>query len=230
MALRARTMEDLLGPLERPRGGEFLVLTALCAASILGTYTGLDRRDAELLARGHRFFAPATFLDAYIPLWPWMVWVYLSYFVCFFVIMAVTLRDRRVMYEGTVAYVGCALGATAIFAALPSRMDQPSLVGCQGVDCAVLGWFYRVDNGFHIFPSLHVAYPTVVWLFLARYLPRARAPVGLWVLAIWASTVLLRRHYLWDIPAGALLAVGAYALGRRVGGPVARALQRGKGA
>jgi membrane-associated phospholipid phosphatase len=223
-------MESLLGPLVPPRRGEFLALTAVCAVSILGTYTGLDARDEALLARGYHFFAPETGLDAQVPLVPGLVWVYLSYFACFFAIMAVTTRDRRVMYEGTVAYVGCALAATGIFAALPSRMDQPSLSGCGSAACGVLRWFYRVDQGFHIFPSLHVAYPTVVWLFLARYLPRTRAPMALWVLAIWASTVFLKRHYLVDIPAGALLGYGAYLLGRRVGGPLARALPPATGA
>jgi membrane-associated phospholipid phosphatase len=220
------SLRAVLGDREPPTFVEFAALTVLCVAAIYGTYVGLDARDARLLAAGYGFFAPECSLDHLVPLMPAMVWAYVSYFPCFLAIMVVTTQDRRVMYEGTVAYVSCAAMSALCFALIPSRMAQPSLDACHTVSCAMLRWFYRVDNGFHIFPSLHVAYPTMVWLFFARYYPVLRVLFGALVLAIWASTVLLKRHYLVDIPAGIVLGVACSWLALHTGAPLAAAVAR----
>lgn len=213
---RKATLRERFGTLLPPSVPEFLLLTAICVVAIAGSYAGLDARDLRLAAQHHSFFAPALALDARVPFAPWMVVFYLSYFPAFFAPMLVTTADRRVALEGTVGYVAVAALSLAIFWALPSRMDQPDLSGCHSWACATLRVFYEADHGFRIFPSLHVAYPTLVWLYFRRYLPAMRWPFGALVLGIWASTVTLKRHYLLDIPAGVLTALAGYGLSRFV--------------
>jgi membrane-associated phospholipid phosphatase len=65
-------------------------------------------------------------------------------------------------------------------------------------------WFAAV-------PSLHGAYPVLLLLLLLRTKNRL-ALIGVFIYgcAMWASTVILNQHYVIDLVAGAVLAVGAW--------------------
>ena len=161
---------------------------------------------------------PLTRLDDAIPLVPGFIWIYCLFYPGFFIVALVTTADRRVMYQGTVGYIATALIALTFFGLLPSRMEQPSLAGCATASCEMLGRMYRLDDGHHIFPSLHVAYPVCAWLLVRRFLtPWVSRPYLVLVLAIAASTVLLKRHALVDVPAGALTGALGYLAGAWLG-------------
>lgn len=55
---------------------------------------------------------------------------YYSYFVLLFLFSIITIRDRRLMYEGVVGYFGCAVVGFAFFWLVPSRMIQPDISWC----------------------------------------------------------------------------------------------------
>lgn len=203
---------------------EFLLMTILCATAIVCFYFGLDERNHALLRGGHAFFAPGTPLDDMLPLVPEMIWAYYLFYPAFFAVAAITLANRRGMYEAVVTYVTTAAAGFLIFFLLPSRMDQPDVSSCPTVSCRVLDHMYQLDDGFNIFPSLHVAYPVAVWFMFRKYSPQLLLPFGVVVVLIMASTVLLKRHYLWDIPTGALLGYATYRVGQSVGAALAKSL------
>ena len=211
------SIERVVGERTPPGIGEFLVMTAACVAMCSTCYLALNGRNADLLARGVPVFSPELAIDAHIPLQlPW-IWIYYAYFPALFGIALITTADRRVMYEGVVAYFSVAASSLLFFWLLPSRMPPPELGACATIECSMLQLMYDADLGFNIFPSLHVAQPTMITCFFWRYWKPGAVFYGLLTLGIMASTVLLRRHYLVDIPAGAALGVGAYALGRAAG-------------
>jgi membrane-associated phospholipid phosphatase len=203
---------------------EFLLMTILCSTAIVCFYFGLDDRNHALLAQGFPFFAPKTRFDDALPLVPEMIWAYYLFYPSFFAVAAITLANRRGMYEAVVTYVTTAAAAFLIFLLLPSRMEQPDVATCLSLSCRLLNHMYGLDDGFNIFPSLHVAFPVAVWFMFRTYSPKLVAPFGVVVVLIMASTVLLKRHYLWDMPTGALLGYGTFRVGQSVGGALAKTL------
>ncbi len=128
------------------------------------------------------------------------------------------------MYEGVIGYVGTAVVGFLFFLLLPSRMVQPDLSTCTTVACRSLDAMYRLDNGYSIFPSMHVGYATLVWLFFRKYMPELALAVGALVLAIVLSTLLCKRHYIVDLPAAVVMAVVVFRVSQRFGPRLARAM------
>jgi hypothetical protein len=203
--------------LQAPRAIEFTIALVLTAAAMMALYAGLDHRNDRLLASGASFFSPKTSLDDDIALVPITVIAYYSYFPLLFFFAVITGRDRRLMYEGVIGYVGIAIVGFLFFWLLPSRMMQPDISACTTAPCRSLALMYRLDNGYNIFPSMHVGYSTLVWLFFRRYMRELARAVGAVVLAIILSTLLCKRHYVVDIPAAVVMAVLVFALSRRYG-------------
>lgn len=77
----------------------------------------------------------------------------------------------------------------------------------------VTTWLYGSISGNPVaaFPSLHSAYPLLAFLFARTRWPRASLILLAWAAAIWFSVVYLGHHYVIDVVAGILFAIGAYA-------------------
>ncbi len=210
--------------LTRPAAFEFVTALVVTAGAMIVLYTGLDGRNKAMLASGAPFFSPSTSLDDTVSLVPVTVVAYYSYFPLLFFFSILTIRDRRIMYEGVVGYLGTAMIGFLFFWLVPSRMVQPDLAACTTTACRSLDAMYRLDDGFNIFPSMHVGYSTLVWLFFRRYMPELARPVGAVVFAIVVSTLLCKRHYFVDIPLAVAMACVVYPVSCRVGPRLARAL------
>jgi membrane-associated phospholipid phosphatase len=76
----------------------------------------------------------------------------------------------------------------------------------------VTTWLYGSISGNPVaaFPSLHSAYPLLAYLFARNRWPRASLILLAWSAAIWFAVVYLGHHYVIDVVAGILFAVGAY--------------------
>ncbi len=114
-------------------------------------------------------------------------------------------RDARLFLTATRG-VAVVLGVSfATFALLPARVAYPPIGLAPGE------WILRknalfTDHGFNALPSLHVALATWSALSIHDTCPRWRVPIWLTTVAISLSTVLVKRHFVVDVPAGALLA------------------------
>lgn len=67
-------------------------------------------------------------------------------------------------------------------------------------------------NNVAAIPSMHAAYPFLVFLFGLKYFKAKFAWFGLYVLGVWFSIVYLGEHYVLDIVVGAVYALGSYFL------------------
>jgi len=223
-----RAVPARVAPLDPPSPLELLAAVGVCVLVMSGGYMLLAARNAALLADGHAFWEPRLGVDALIPFMPAWTWIYCTYFLALLSLVVVARADRAVMYEVLIAYCGTSLISFACFALWPSRIPLPALDGCPGLGCSTLAFLNRMDGGFNLFPSLHVAQGLVVWLVVRRHLPALAWPAGVLVIGIAVSTVLTKRHFVIDIPAGLACGLLVYLAARRWGGALARLTRRGR--
>lgn len=94
-----------------------------------------------------------------------------------------------------------------IFLIYPVKMIwRPEIVDPHTFFQYLAWFFFKIDQPYNCFPSLHVAYPTFAAIFSYRFLPRV-----FWVnlaLALLTafSVVVIKQHYILDAVAGAGLA------------------------
>jgi membrane-associated phospholipid phosphatase len=182
----------------------FVVFLAMAALVIAGELT-VFALQARMAVNGVPFNSPVTWLDAYIPFSPVWAWPYWAYYG----VLAAAIwlpRNRFELLRLAVGFTFVNFLAYAFFLGYPTVMERPSLEGCESISCGLVGGIYLLDPGYAIFPSLHVANSiyVAIWFFLFKH--PARWPVMLVALAITASAVLIKQHYIIDLPAGVLLA------------------------
>lgn len=190
-----------------------MIVKLVASFGMLALFTtgffGLDN-----LLCGRRFNDVSCALDRRVPLRPEWIWVYLLYYpLCFApLLFPGLLADDGLYLRAAAGFCAQFLAAWVIFYLYPTRMARAPVTGDSPSARAVRG-LYAVDRGYNIFPSLHVANTVYVACLATHFLP---APLSLFFFTaaalVSASTVLIKQHYLADIPAGILLGVGAYAL------------------
>ncbi|MBK8011868.1 MAG: phosphatase PAP2 family protein [Deltaproteobacteria bacterium] len=99
----------------------------------------------------------------------------------------------------------------AVLTAVPSAAGAARFDALIGV--GLFESFYsRNANVFGAMPSLHCAYPTVVFLTARTRGWRWSVPCGLFAILVMFSAVYLNHHYLMDVVVGVAYAVAAFAL------------------
>jgi membrane-associated phospholipid phosphatase len=112
---------------------------------------------------------------------------------------------RRMMRACLLAYAM----AAAFFVVMPVRDADPPLQGASWAE-RLLDWNRAADVTKNAFPSMHVGLAVLLALIGFR-----RSPAWGWGLlacaaVISVSTLLVKQHFVADIPAGALVAFAAY--------------------
>lgn len=186
-------------------------IAAAIAMMVLFTtgFFGLD----NLLCKG-RFNDVSHDLDRRVPLRPRWIWAYLLYYpLCCAPLLFPGLMD----VDGN--YLRAAAGfciqfftAWGVFYFYPTRITRIAVEGDSPSERALRG-LYAVDRGLNIFPSLHVANAVYVACLASRFLSVEWSLLFLAAaILVSASTVLIKQHYLADIPAGAALGALSYAV------------------
>lgn len=98
----------------------------------------------------------------------------------------------------------------------PAVLDAaPSAAGCLGFD-RLLGinyfqsFYSRNTNIFGAMPSLHVAYPVLIFCAVARLGKVWAVSTAAFALLVAFSAVYLNHHWVWDVVIGVVYGVGAY--------------------
>lgn len=181
---------------------KLVISVLLIAASALG-FMRIDEHNAAL-APQLRPLPLETPLDAYVPLVPAFVFAYLLYYP-WMLLPAVALSRREDFRRAFGAFVLLQSIAFVVFLVFPSHMVRPEIAS-SGVAFDLLQWMYRMDRGWNIFPSLHVAHSALVamicWTHRRQWFPIIAIGSGLIAL----STLLIKQHYLLDVPGGFFLA------------------------
>lgn len=184
---------------------ERLFLSLLMIAVCGFAFVRVDAYNASLAATSSPL-PLETPVDAYIPFVPAFVFAYLLYYP-WLLLPALVIRRRDGFFRALLAYVIMQVLAICVYLVFPSRMLRPEIGGLpDGLVTDLITWVYRTDRGWNLFPSLHVAHSSLgamlCWMHRRKAFPLAL----LGALLIAASTVLIKQHYVIDIPAGVLLA------------------------
>lgn len=188
-----------------------------CGIFILVSYVLIAEWNLARFASGTPPIRLETWLDRHVPFVPQAFWIYIGYYLI--AISPAWLARRWSDFKPMViAYgVATALGWVA-WILVPVRMVPPPF-GCAGFTCRVLQGFIDADGGVNVFPSMHVAHSLLAALLHLRHRSPARWLVVAGALGVTVSTVLIRQHYVVDIPAGAAVAAIGWMAAMRVSRP-----------
>jgi membrane-associated phospholipid phosphatase len=143
------------------------------------------------------------------------------------VAFAFWVLERTLFYKYLLALMLMSFAAFVCYLLIP--VAPPRFAGAFGETLAVTDiardtftqlhfapvttWLYGNISGNPVaaFPSLHSAYPLLAYLFARKRWPRGSLVLLAWSAAIWFAVVYLGHHYVIDVVAGILFAIGAYA-------------------
>ncbi len=179
------------------------IIIALFLVTFLsfGFYS-VDWHNHLLWKEGIQFYSLTTVIDRSVPFTPEWVWVYLLYYpFCFMPLFLLNNIDTFRRVAG--AYLLEFVLAFIVFLSFPVKMIRPAVVPGT-LSTKAVGIIYRIDPGFNVFPSLHVANSLLVALIFYRYNRRLGIFFILIACLISVSTLFVKQHYFLDIVAGAL--------------------------
>lgn len=174
----------------------------------------VDMQNAVSSGHGRELLPLMTWLDARIPFLPEFIFGYVLYYP-WVLLPLLVVKSRGALHRALGAFTLSQVVAETVFIFFPSHIVRPQVVG-EGLAAALVRLVYRLDQGWNLFPSLHVGHTLIAALFVTKDARPAVATI-VWVgtLVIWISTVLVKQHFVLDIPAGALLGWSCYALACR---------------
>jgi membrane-associated phospholipid phosphatase len=156
-----------------------------------------------------------TSWDRAIPVVPVMVIPYLSLIPLLPLAVLVVLRGgwRNVQRYALAITFAIAISCL-VYVVAQSYVPRPVITGHGILDQWVRD-VYANDNPYDAFPSTHTSLATIITVYCYRGLHHTGVVIGIWCLAIIASTVLIHQHYLADIAGGLVVAaISVYAADR----------------
>lgn len=179
---------------------EFLFWAASVGVVFVTGYLGIPRilgeRDGYDLSIG---------VESFIP---YAGWAAIPYTLGYVIILgpAIPFHEMHFVRRGAAAYLLAMAICFSLFYLVPVRCIPPPATGpIDGFLLPRLPWLD--DRGWNAFPSLHVAMATLACLSLLKVSHWVSlAALLIWTL-VFASTLLLKRHFLVDGLAGAGLAL-----------------------
>ncbi len=152
----------------------------------------------------------STKIDYRIPFNPRWVWPYYYYYLLL-LFPIFLIKDRQELRKGILCFAITGLITSVFFLLWPTQMLRPVVYGDSLAIRLVRGIYHR-DEPFNCFPSQHVAYSFTAAFIILRN-NRTLGVFGLVAaLTVAASTVLIKQHWLVDIPSGIAVAAISYFL------------------
>lgn len=155
-----------------------------------------------------------TSLDKKIPFLSIFVIPYILFFPYVFGIFVWAFVGGSPLFSRlALSLIFVSIVTTIIYLGYPSMIVRPFARGKRKIDSVTDRLVKKIeefDRPNNVFPSNHVAYTLTVTLFAVAVLPAYSAVLWLIFCLIAASTVLIKQHYIVDIPSGALVSFFAW--------------------
>jgi membrane-associated phospholipid phosphatase len=182
---------------------------AICVA--LGVANYVTSLGYDALNHGpYRLFL-RTAVDEALPVVPIFVVPYVSLKPFVYGSLLIFLLFRaRIFQSAVLSMIATFLISYAFFAFLQTFVDRPVLHG-DDVLTRMIRDVYAGDNPYNDFPSLHVSLSAIVAIHWWRFSRTYSWPLIIWAGLIGVSTVMIKQHYVVDIP-GALVVAFATSL------------------
>ncbi len=178
---------------------------ALCLGLAEGLWFAVIYSGADWITRQHSYRVQwHASWDLLIPFVPAAFLAYLSLNVLFWIVPFV-LRTRAELFGIVYAMAVATLVAGVCFVAMPLAHAYPP-VSDLGSWQMIAEFARGLALEYNYAPSLHVAFTTICFLAMRKYLRGWHAALlGLWCAAIMIATLLTHQHYLIDVVTGLLL-------------------------
>lgn len=151
-------------------------------------------------------YAPAVRFDHLVPLRPEWAIVYGALYLFLIVLPVLAVRDESHIRRTVFAYLAVWITAYVAFIAYPTIAPRPEVAEGTGFGVWGLRMLYGADPPYNCFPSLHVAHSFVSAMSLHRVNKAVGGAAMLAALAVGASTLFTKQHYVLDVLGGMLLA------------------------
>lgn len=186
--------------------GNAVAEKALVSAILLAVTIPVFYGAETLIARHPVAHWLVTSWDAKIPLVPAAVWIYMSWYLAPWLVLAAPAPEfRRVAGAIVLAFWVCMI----CYVLAPAAIERPAILG-QTLSERALRVLYEHDPPWNICPSFHAALCAVLWRS-ARGGGLAKSLTTIWMVMICAACVLTKQHNLLDIAAGILVGMSSHA-------------------
>lgn len=192
-----------------PKYGFFSVIFCFVFNSLI--YTGL-----QILMKHARHFDLTTSVDRAIPLEPMWGFVYLGCFLFWAVnYILITRQGKEGWFQFATGDYLSRIVCGIFFILIPTTNVRPEVAG-NGIAEQLIRFVYWIDAPTNLFPSIHCL---VSWLCFCgirgrKYVPKwYQAFSALFAIAVFASTLFTKQHFIVDVVAGVLIAELCYYIG-----------------
>jgi membrane-associated phospholipid phosphatase len=159
-------------------------------------------------AKGHYL---ETKFDRKIPMVAEFVVPYILFFPYILVIFVWAFFTKNPLFgQLAISVTAVSITTTIIYLGFPTKMMRPfqrKASRAFGLSEKLVKAIEKFDHPNNVFPSNHVAYTLVFTLFMVAAIPTFAWLFWLIFGLISVSTVMIKQHYLVDVPAGAFLAI-----------------------
>ena len=161
-------------------------------------------------------------IDLMVPFRPEWVLIYVLSFPFWAVSYILTAKENtredwfRFVFADMLAKAICGV----IFIAFPTTNVRPDIDG-SGILGSLMGLIYFLDPPLDLFPSIHCLVSLLSWLGIRKCsnIPQwYRNFTLIFAIMIFASTQFTKQHYLADVIAGIVIALGCYFISRHCSG------------
>lgn len=164
-------------------------LLLLILSSIILLYIPLNRQTPK--------YRLNTRFDNRIPLIPWTVWIYVSYYLLLPASVILTWNSRHAISFLITQIVATSI-ATLIWKIFPNGVIRPTIEGSRNYSRQLLRLIYSHDKDSNGLPSGHVLHSFVSCFYLAQLYPQVWAVFYFLLMVISFSTLTTKQHYFID--------------------------------
>ena len=188
---------------------EKIVIPVFTTAFVGLGYFSANFINIFLSQRYGRYVHLETNMDEYIPFVPTFIFIYILYYF-YPILFPMVVRKRTTLYVSALSFIILQIFSVTSFIMIPSKMIRPFVEAGGEPELLLVNFIYTIDSGFNLLPSLHVAHTTVITLLFFHTRHRWRYAVACITFLICCSTVLVKQHYIIDVPFGFLFAFTSF--------------------
>lgn len=173
------------------------VFMILSLVLLSGLYVVLNHPQAE----NHNV---SIFLDKGIPLIPFFVIPYLSFYLLIFFTMVEVSTSYNRFKKVWGAFVVCLIVSYTVFYFFQTVVYRPVIIN-KDIFSLLVNWVYTMDSPYNGLPSLHTSISTICFFYLVFVKKRLRIIFTSWAFLIVLSALFTKQHYILDIIFGLIL-------------------------
>lgn len=196
--------------------GKIIPAHAFLSVIFCFVFNSLIYTGTQILLRNAKHYDLTLPADTAIPFMPGWSFVYLGCFLFWAVnYILITRQEKEKWFQFATGDYLSRLICGIFFVLLPTTNVRPEVMG-NGAAEHIIQFVYWIDAPTNLFPSIHclVSWMCFIGIRGKSYIPKwYRAFSCLFAIAVFASTLFTKQHFVVDVIAGVILAEICYYVG-----------------